>query len=552
MATGGFSIYKGSDLIYDFSCSKCKENDFNAEAQHFCLECEHYLCDKCVKLHNGYHKKHNVYGRGDTEKWVVSSIDRCHQHGKELEVHCDDHQELCCSVCVALNHRLCNSISHLDNLAKGFLKKAEFKELAAKVDTMRSRLIELKKARTTVFNDSYKNIVAEIKALRNEIDTILDQIEKATVEQLDNMVGNLENDVKDDVDKCVMMNDQLKNLMEKINQMIGQCKETNAYIGCRIMTAKLTQANNLIGEVQRKSKEEIQFEADTTIESFLKSLNTLGLVEVKDYKDCMYQVVRSMQYNIKIKQDRRLCSIAGICELSSGLIVIADFSNCKVKLLNNTFQVIDHCDLSAPPFAMCHIAASEVAVAVDDNKKAHKVQFIKVSQRGGLKKVRKFTTDHLCISIAYHQDQLYVGSKTALYQYTMDGDVVKKIYENMAGDVTVARCDVSPDGERIYVLNFDKHKLISLDKCGQELAYSQLHSLSGLCVSLSGHVYVCSVASNTVLQVDSESTKKLAKVASETDGINEPWSLEFIDSTSSLVVGGYDNDNIVVLQLEKI
>ncbi|WAR01957.1 TRI33-like protein, partial [Mya arenaria] len=194
-------------------CSKCKENDFNAEAQHFCLECEHYLCDKCVKLHNGYHKKHNVYGRGDTEKWVVSSIDRCHQHGKELEVHCDDHQELCCSVCVALNHRLCNSISHLPDLAKGFHKKAEFKQLSATIHKMRSRLDELKNAGTKYqaeLKDSYKTIVAEIKALRKEIDSILNQLEKATIEQVESMIGDLETDVKDDVEKCMKINDQLK------------------------------------------------------------------------------------------------------------------------------------------------------------------------------------------------------------------------------------------------------------------------------------------------------------------------------------------------------
>ena len=105
MATGGSSFYRGSDLIHDFSCSKCEENDYNAEAQHFCPQCEHYLCDKCVKLHNVYHNKHTVYDRADIDKWVGFSLDRCDQHGNKLEVHCDDHQELCCHICVALNHR---------------------------------------------------------------------------------------------------------------------------------------------------------------------------------------------------------------------------------------------------------------------------------------------------------------------------------------------------------------------------------------------------------------------------------------------------------------
>ncbi|WAR19482.1 hypothetical protein MAR_001320, partial [Mya arenaria] len=116
MATGGSSIYKGSDLIHEYSCSKCVENDLNSEAKHFCPLCDHYLCNKCVKLHNGYHNKHTVYGHGDMQKWAGFYMDRCDQHGNKLEVHCDDHQELCCSVCVALTHRDLNSLGNVDSI----------------------------------------------------------------------------------------------------------------------------------------------------------------------------------------------------------------------------------------------------------------------------------------------------------------------------------------------------------------------------------------------------------------------------------------------------
>ncbi|WAR20267.1 hypothetical protein MAR_002105 [Mya arenaria] len=142
MASKDSSIYMGSDLIHDYSCSKCEENDLNTEALHFCQQCEHYLCGKCVRNHWAYFKEHVVYGRGEIQKWAGFSIDICEQHGKELEVHCDDHQEFCCSVCVALNHRLCSSTSHLSDLAKGFLKTKRFKQLpAALLQTVASQYI---------------------------------------------------------------------------------------------------------------------------------------------------------------------------------------------------------------------------------------------------------------------------------------------------------------------------------------------------------------------------------------------------------------------------
>ncbi|WAR26653.1 hypothetical protein MAR_012357 [Mya arenaria] len=87
------------------------------------------------------------------------------------------------------------SISHLPDLARGFLKTAEFKQLPAAVEKMRCKLDELKNDRMKdqdSLKDSYKNIIAKIEALRNEINQILDKLEKKTVEQLDSMMEDLE------------------------------------------------------------------------------------------------------------------------------------------------------------------------------------------------------------------------------------------------------------------------------------------------------------------------------------------------------------------------
>ncbi|WAR26945.1 hypothetical protein MAR_012649, partial [Mya arenaria] len=178
-------------------------------------------------------------------------MDRCAQHDKELEVHCDDHQELCCSVCVALNHRLCSSISHLPDLARGFLSTSEFKQLPAAVDKMKSRLDELKNERIKdqgTLYDSYKNIIDDIKALRKEINQILDKLEKKTVKQLDNMIEDLEKSIKDDLETFARMHDQLSTMIEKLKQITGKNKECSSYIGFRICQSKLSEANGLVQE----------------------------------------------------------------------------------------------------------------------------------------------------------------------------------------------------------------------------------------------------------------------------------------------------------------
>ncbi|XP_052781463.1 uncharacterized protein LOC128218010 [Mya arenaria] len=549
MASGSSSFYKGSDLIHDYSCFTCEENDLNTEAQHFCPKCEHYLCDKCVKIHGDYFKKHVVYGRRDMQKWAGFSMDRCAQHGKELEVHCDDNQELCCSVCVAFNHRLCSSISHLRDLARGFLNTAEFKQLPAAVDKMRSRLDELKNERMkdqTSLNDSHKNIISEIKDLRKEINQILDKLEKRTVEQLDSMMEDLEKSIKDDLEACAHMHDKLGIMIAKLKKSASKNKESSSYIGFRKCESKLSEANCLVQEI--KEKERMKFKSDENVLPFLRNLNSLGNVD----NVYVYKAQSSSLYKVHMYK----CNIEGICELPSGEVVIAERNNDRLMLLNRQFEVIGHCHLPLPPRHMCHTKGSEVAVAVTGIDAStistmHAIHFHALT-KGKLQSVRKFTIDFQCISIAHHLEKLYLCSFNALYLYTMNGNIIQKLYEDNSSYRTMHNCAVSPDGERIYVTNQIHSKFITLDTSGQVLSTVEDPDLkypSGLCVSPSGHVFVCGETSNTVVQVVPEGRKKLVIVAREVDGLCSPHSVWFSEQTSTLIIGNLSNNSITVVKL---
>ncbi|WAR05027.1 hypothetical protein MAR_020396, partial [Mya arenaria] len=195
MATGGASLRKVSDLVHDYSCSKCEEFDLNIEANHFCPECEHYLCDKCVKLHNGFHRKHTVYGRGDIEKWEGLTLTYVTNMATSWRSTVMTTRNCAATQCI--------SISHLPDLARDFLKTEEFKRLPATVYQMMSRLVDLKNSMKdqASLRITYMNIMAEIKALRKEINNILDQLEKKTVELLNSMIMDLDASVKVDMEE---------------------------------------------------------------------------------------------------------------------------------------------------------------------------------------------------------------------------------------------------------------------------------------------------------------------------------------------------------------
>ncbi|WAR26027.1 hypothetical protein MAR_011731 [Mya arenaria] len=112
MASNFESIQMGCDFIHDFACSACEEDGLNTEAQHFCNQCTKYYCDNCVPVHNKLYKRHAVLDRKNVKKWAaapgtVDVLERCERHpGEALKLVCGDHDQLCCHMCVAVDHRL--------------------------------------------------------------------------------------------------------------------------------------------------------------------------------------------------------------------------------------------------------------------------------------------------------------------------------------------------------------------------------------------------------------------------------------------------------------
>ncbi|KAH3880214.1 hypothetical protein DPMN_004124 [Dreissena polymorpha] len=103
------SIEKGCDVIYDFSCLTCQENDRNSEAAFYCEECSKFFCCNCVELHNTLFKRHELLGRNHISQWPKTNVDEleiCQEHTKErLTGFCEDHLELICHVCHLHNHK---------------------------------------------------------------------------------------------------------------------------------------------------------------------------------------------------------------------------------------------------------------------------------------------------------------------------------------------------------------------------------------------------------------------------------------------------------------
>ncbi|KAH3719273.1 hypothetical protein DPMN_062105 [Dreissena polymorpha] len=149
----------------------------------------------------------------------------------------------------------------------------------------------------------------------------------------------------------------------------------------------------------------------------------------------VFNVSGKSKHCVQMPIDSHVCSITAICVLPEGQVLVADFSNKKVKQLDKQYQVVSHLGVTGYPNDICQITHSAVAVTVEDLSNPPEVQFITVN-RNRLVPAMKFPLQHKCICISHHQGALYISSGTALYKYSMRGDLTYKLYENISHEDT--------------------------------------------------------------------------------------------------------------------
>ena len=104
--------------------------------------------------------------------------------------------------------------------------------------------------------------------------------------------------------------------------------------------------------------------------------------------------------------------------------------------------------------------------------------------------------------VAYHSDNLFVKYKNALFKYTIDGKLVKKLYKTSTGEDWRGLCAVSNDGSTIHIADYVNDRLITVNSQGIFLASLEIESLLRPHVMPSGHVLV--VCENGVEQISQD------------------------------------------------
>ncbi|XP_052256923.1 uncharacterized protein LOC127862031 [Dreissena polymorpha] len=561
MATTLSSVQKSSDFVKDYCCDACESKQMVETAEMYCETCLKCYCGKCIYHHGQLFANHTTYGRGDMSKWPLTKkmdnfIQTCEAHtDKKLEMFCEDHSQLCCSNCAFLKHRQCKEVTLISEKIKSH--STDLHILTDKIETILDELKQFHsklEANIQSVESSYEQRLQEVSDVRHKLNAALDQLEKATLTELDDMRTALQASLKNDVDNCNRLKDELKQLRDAVQDLADRSKAELSFIVERKCMDTILESKVYLKEHDLKVDNSVAFQANTEIERFLTKQFNLGKTLLRTQSLAVQQdpnhvlaVKQKNEYDVRIPSDPSNSSyITGICVISSDNILVADYNTKRVKLLNQQYKVISYCDVPVNEGDICQISECEVAVTVYDG-----IQFISVANLQ-LVKGRKLKFQHTCAGIAHHAGNLYVTSLTALYQYTLSGALVKKIYEDTTSAYTVWKCAVSPISDRIYVTTEAHNKLLTLSTNGTLISTfsdPELICPWGVSVTPAGQVLICGYTSKTILQVDGEGKRKLATLDTWRDRSGMPLSVFYNSNTNEVIVGINNNDKILVLKM---
>jgi len=457
--------------------------------------------------------------------------------------------------------RMCSAAKHVPEIAKGFHVSKECKELPARMSEIKKCL---KNARQSLEDNnkavekSGDDCLQQIHTLRQQFNAIFDRLEQRTVAEIEE--GNLSLGIKiqAEIDKIDDVTERLQKLSDDWNDG-GENNEATSYIGSAKCDDVIWKASVLLQDISKADEYKLSFQPNKVITEILSSLEMLGEVicdggeKPLPSSDHVFEVEKHAVYNVKVAEDTSICNISGMCCLSTGEFLLSDNYNMKIKLLNNNCKVISSCGVLEYPHDVCLIGERDAAVAVNESSKnRHEIHFFQV-RSGMLLKTKSIKLQHECIALTHHSGDIYITTKTALHVYNISSGQDRKLYSDETGGNTVYRCAVSPDGSRIYITNYSHHQLITVSKDGTKLftlTHPELRDPVGVHVTSPSHMFVSCHKLNTVVQVmvmkdQSQTVKPLVGMK---ERLTKPRAV--CSSTDTLVVGQFENDNIVKIQLK--
>ncbi|XP_045168117.2 uncharacterized protein LOC123531329 [Mercenaria mercenaria] len=558
-----------SDVVHDFICTPCSEDDLNKEAITYCTECKSFFCTTCIDHHNKCLKSHTVLGKvammsgqvkqQPIDQWAMMLVDRCEEHpGKAIEMYCPVHDAVCCTVCLAMKDRSCTGVDFIPNVAKGIIKSPEKDKVVQSLYTIKQDLQKLKSKKQTELEDLDKTRDEIFKYILDFKKRLLERIQRMETESLNNVQDKynaMADKIKGEVSRLDVL---LKDVENSLNDLQFKSKnDAQMFVhikhGCKILSI------DVLNQSVSFEKEEIKFNIDDDIESLIKGTGSFGNCIVENRVEFCHNAVLEDEVDVKLPNDKHPCRIFDACAVDKDQFIIVDQGNQKLKRIDRTYHVTDAYRLSGRPWGVCRTSSSEVAVTLFGAKM---VQIISLGKRIAVSK--SIQVGEYCRGICFHEGDLYVccgggdgGSADEgpgqIRVFDKSGIQKRLFLRNHFGEnlfTCPLHITLSPDGLIMYVSD-DQKGLLTLNIQGEEEKFipdGRLKEVTSSCSLEQQLLIACGYQSHNILLIDYQN-KVVQELLTQTSGIKYPTSAVYLRHTNHLLVTCDSSNKLKIFKL---
>ncbi|XP_060579163.1 uncharacterized protein LOC132736101 [Ruditapes philippinarum] len=468
-------------------------------------------------------------------------------------MYCQNHDNVGCTTCMAIDHRSCKDIFYIPE----FIQNKSYQVASREIQTKLKALAKTLAVQANKFQQDKQSLLKrkaelldDIRKFRQEINDQLDKLEKSSVDEIENKFKLLEDKIEEGLKQLQAHKAKVTSANDKLAS--PNPNQAELFVHVKMGEDAENVANKFINDTKMKiTVSGIEFKPNRNLLQQLKQNQTIGMLTEKTTKtaDQLLQITGEQSYCVNVKLDEANCSITNACYMENDTIILADYNNNKLKRLDSHNYTITDCyNLPGYPWQICKINETQVAVTLSSQQEVH---FISVDRQ--MKETNKIKTDFDCLGLAYANNDLYISDLTTVYIYTMSGRKLRQFSIDQSGDELFSYINtlaVSKDATRIYVADGNKG-LIVLDNNGQIVTKfngKQLQGATYCHLTETGSVLVSGYTSKNVLQFTFDG-QLIGEVIKADSGKSRILSVCCNQQMSKMCISRVNEDNIEVYDI---
>ena len=554
-----------SDESFSIDCDPCDYNQISKKAAAYCQECEEYLCEPCKTAHEKLKltRSHKLLSgelmppkRSAGKRAVLDTV-LCSCVKNEVAIYCKEHDSLVCVNCGSLHHRRCQT-SDIGDISKDFDVDST-EETIDNWNELNEKITSLHERRETDLSNlslEAKDCRDRAKQFREELSIKLESMEAKTLSEIDTLEAQETKTITQQLDTFKAA----RNSLDTDRRNLILAKERNDRQSIFVYNIQLSQSVKSLTTITEEITKEvyqphISFDCNPAIaiagdqDLGTVKCHTTRIPQQKGFDEM--SVTARNQVNVKVQSDSYNAYITGSTFLPSGQLILCDWNNNKLKLLDENLQMKDSIDVPEAPWDIAVVNQHQVIVTIPGQRY---LQFIQLTPSLALDHTVDLGME--CYGVTVSRESIYISfsvsgeGKIGIYDLNGKKRRIIDPYNGKDGNVLIKYPDyiaVSND-EKIFVSGVSSTATVYCLESSGNVLYTVSNPLFKVCrgisVDDSENLLVCDEYSHKVFLITKDG-KEVREFLTGKDGLSWPRTISFRRSDGTLVVGGGHNSILV-------